>query len=133
MASGRDLPHDLAQFVVEDALGIRHGFWGLLASGATFKSVPGRRQTKPGRRLVRTHVEALNAVEGIVNAHVGAWRRGAATPLGPALAAMYARWKALAVGEALVVEWSVHRLAGVPEGRARRAPVSRRYATGGRG
>ena len=30
MASGRDLPHDLAQFVVEEALGLECGFWGLL-------------------------------------------------------------------------------------------------------
>ena len=35
MASGRDLPHDLAQFVVEATLGLQHGFWGLLANGAT--------------------------------------------------------------------------------------------------
>ena len=38
MASGRHLPHDLAQFVVEKALGLDCGFWGLLAKGATFKS-----------------------------------------------------------------------------------------------
>jgi hypothetical protein len=31
MASGRDLPHDLAQFVVEQGLGLEHGFWGVLA------------------------------------------------------------------------------------------------------
>jgi len=48
MASGRDLPHDLAQFVVEATLGLQHGFWGLLANGATFKSVVGRRRTQPG-------------------------------------------------------------------------------------
>jgi hypothetical protein len=30
MASGRDLPHDLAQFVVEDVLGLQHGFWDCL-------------------------------------------------------------------------------------------------------
>ena len=28
MASGRDLPHDLAQFVVESTLGMPFGFWG---------------------------------------------------------------------------------------------------------
>ena len=37
MASGRDLPHDLAQFVVEATLGRQHGFWGLLANGATHR------------------------------------------------------------------------------------------------
>ena len=37
MAAGRDIPHDLGQFVVELALGLQEGFWGLLANGATFK------------------------------------------------------------------------------------------------
>jgi hypothetical protein len=105
MASGRDLPHDLGQFVVERALELHEGFWGLLAKGATFKSVPGRRLTKPGRELVRTHIEALNAVEGVVNEHVAAWRRGAATPVGPALDVMYARWRALPVRVRLSLEW----------------------------
>jgi len=111
MASGKDIPHDLGQFVVEAALGLEEGFWGLLANGATFKSVPGRRLTKPGRQVVRSHFAALNAVEGVVNEHVTLWRRGADTPVKPALDAMYARWRALRVGERLTVEWPVHRLA----------------------
>lgn len=48
MAAGRDLPHDLTQFVIERALDIRDGFWGLLAHGAWFASVRGRRPTRPG-------------------------------------------------------------------------------------
>src|SRR5438094_9458389 len=95
MAAGRDIPHDLGQFVVESALGLHEGFWGLLANGATFKSVPGRPLTKPGREVVRAHFEALNVVEGIVNRHVDAWRSGAATPVGAALDDMYARWREL--------------------------------------
>src|ERR1017187_2270856 len=74
MASGRDLPHDLAQFVIEDTLCLPHGFWGLLANGATFKGVPGRCRTQPGQQLIRTHGEALHAAEHLVNAHVAAWR-----------------------------------------------------------
>src|SRR5439155_9681173 len=101
---------DLGQFVVELALGLQEGFWGLLANGATFKSVPGRRLTKPGRQLVRERVNALNAVEGLVNEHVTAWRSGVATPVGPALDAMYARWRALPVGVALTVDWPVRHL-----------------------
>jgi hypothetical protein len=133
MAAGRDLPHDLAQFVVEVTLGLEDGFWGLLASGATFKSVPGRRRTKPGRHLVRTHREALNAVEGIVNGHVSAWRRGEATPVGPALDAMYARWQALADGETIRVEWPVHRVPRAAGGMPRRPRVHRPYASLRRG
>src|SRR4051812_2673875 len=76
MAAGRDLPHDLSQFVIERELEIRDGFWGLLAHGASFASVPGRRMTQPGRALERAHRDALNAVEGIVNRHYRAWKRG---------------------------------------------------------
>jgi hypothetical protein len=72
MASGRDLPHDLAQCVVEATLGLQHGFWGLLANGATFKSVVGRCRTQPGQQLIRVHREALNTTEHLVNAHVAA-------------------------------------------------------------
>jgi hypothetical protein len=110
MAAGRDLPHDLTQFVIERELGIRAGFWGLLAHGAWFASVPGRRPTSPGRALVRAHHEALVAVEALVNSHYFAWRRGQATLVGPALEAMLARWRGLAQGERLVLQWPVRRL-----------------------
>jgi hypothetical protein len=130
MAAGRDLPHDLTQFVIERALGIRDGFWGLLAHGASFASVPGRRPTRPGRALARAHHAALAVVEGVVNGHYIAWRRGEATPVGPALDATYARWLALADGERLALDWPVHGLPGEPpRGRApraaRRRPVRR--------
>ncbi len=73
MASGRDLPHDLAQLVVEATLGLQHGFWGLLANGATFRSVVGRRRTQPGQRLISVHREALHATEHLANV---TWLRG---------------------------------------------------------
>lgn len=110
MASGRNLPHDLAQFVVESALGVQHGFWNLLANGASFKSVPGRRRTKPGQQLVGAHRDALNEVEGIVNSHVSAWQAGAPTPVGKALDEMIARWRALLDGEEIILEWATIRL-----------------------
>jgi len=105
MASGRHLPHDLAQFVVEKALGLDCGFWGLLAKGATFKSVPGRRRTRPGREVIRAHAARLDNAEGPVNAHVNAWRAGAHTPVGAALDAMLTRWQALPVDEVLHLDW----------------------------
>ena len=55
MAAGRDLPHDLTQFTIERELGIRAGFWGLLAHGGWFASVPGRKATAEGRAIVRAH------------------------------------------------------------------------------
>lgn len=76
MARGRDLPHDLLQFTIERALEIRDGFWGLLAHGGWFASVPGRRPSPQGRAVVRAHHAALVAVEGVVNAHYLAWKRG---------------------------------------------------------
>src|SRR6185503_1649879 len=63
MAAGRDLPHDLTQFTIERALEIRDGCWGLLAHGASFATIPGRRSTRPGRALVRAHHAALVHVE----------------------------------------------------------------------
>jgi hypothetical protein len=122
MAAGRDLPHDLTQFTIERALKIRDGFWGLLAHGGWFASVPGRRPTKQGRAIVRAHHAALVAVEGVVNGHYLAWQRGTATPLKPELEAMYTRWRALPVGERLALEWRVYPLPrSVPQGERHRA------------
>jgi hypothetical protein len=107
MAAGRDLPHDLTQFTIERALDVRDAFWGLLAHGGSFASVPGRRATHPGRALVRAHRAALEAVEGVVNGHYLAWQRGERTPLRATLDVMYARWLSLREGKRLVVEWPV--------------------------
>jgi hypothetical protein len=129
-AGHTDLPHDLAQFVVEAALGLEEGFWNLVANGASFKSIE-RRRTKPGRQLIADHRAELNEVEEIVNVHVAAWRDGDPTPVGPALDAMLARWRALRVGEELVVEWPTRRLPRASL-RVRRAPTQRRPRRVGR-
>jgi len=130
MAAGRDLPHDLVQFTIERALDIRDGFWGLLAHGASFVSVPGRKPTQNGRALAREYHDALNHIEGIVNGHFQAWRRGEDTPVRAALDTMYARWLATGEDERLVLTWPVQPLphaaarAGTPH-PARRARVHR--------
>jgi hypothetical protein len=113
MASGRDIPHDLNQFVIERELGIADGFWGLLSHGASFTSVASRRQTKPGRELQRLHHDALLNVEYVVNEHFGAWRRQAPTPLKAALDVVYARWMALREDEPLALEWPMRPLAKI--------------------
>jgi hypothetical protein len=112
MAAGRDLPHDLVQFTIERALDIRDGFWGLLANGGWFASVPGRRPTRTGREIVRAHYEALVHVETVVNRHYLAWHRKEDTPVGAALDAMYARWLAVPKGGRLVLDWAMHPLPG---------------------
>jgi hypothetical protein len=113
-AAGRDLPHDLTQFTIERALDIRDGYWALLAHGAWFASVPGRKPTEPARALVRAHRAGLAAIEGVVNGHHEAWQRGKPTLLRDPLEAMYAQWRRLAEGERLVLEWPVHPLPARP-------------------
>jgi hypothetical protein len=104
MAAGRTLPHDLSTFVVEAELGLDSGFWGCVAAGATFRSLP-RRRTEEGRRVIREHVGDLDQAEAVVGAEVRAWERGERPPTAPALDAMLARWRALPPGEELVVDW----------------------------
>lgn len=48
-----ELPHDLAHFAIEQALGIRTGFWGTVAGGGVFPSMTydgGRRKPKAEER-----------------------------------------------------------------------------------
>lgn len=104
MAAGGDVPHDLATFVIEDALGIERGFWGCVAEGATFRSL-GRRRTPQGRAVIDRHRPELDAGEARVNEVYFAWRRGEPTPATEALDAMLRRWRELGEGDELVLEW----------------------------
>lgn len=74
------LPHDLGQFVIEAGLGLRHGFWGLVADGATFASM-GRRRTAEGRAVIAAHRDELNEAEARVNAEVQILEAGGASPV----------------------------------------------------
>jgi hypothetical protein len=123
-AAGTDLPHDLAQLVVEAELRLEHGFWNLVANGATFESI-GRRRTTPGRQLIAAYRAELNQVERLVNEHVQAWRDGRPTPVGPALNAMAVRWRAWPRGAELDLEWPTRRLPR-PRPAAGHAPLRRR-------
>ena len=66
------IPHDLAHFVVERALGLRHGFWGSVAAGAVFGSltyVSGRRRPHAAQRskeVWKANEKALTEVEILV-------------------------------------------------------------------
>lgn len=119
MAAGGDVPHDLATFVIEGALGIEHGFWGCVAEGATFRSLR-RRRTEPGRAIIRRHRDELDLAEAQVNRAHASWRAGEVTPAGRALDEMRERWRALDEDDAIVLEWTP----------ARRSP--RRRRTGSR-
>ena len=78
MAVNKDLPHDLAQYVIEASAGTRNGFWGCVAAGATFKST-GRKRTKPGRAVIAQHRAELVESEKLAGAHLHAWRAGERT------------------------------------------------------
>jgi hypothetical protein len=104
MAAGADIPHDLATFVIEQALGIRHGFWGCVSEGATFRTL-GRKRTEPGKAVIKRHLTELDGAETRVNDVYFKWRAGEVTPVDGSLDEMLARWRKLGEYEELVLHW----------------------------
>lgn len=104
MAAGGDIPHDLATFVIEDALGIEYGFWGCVAAGATFKTL-GRKRTPQGRAVIADHLLDLDDAERRVNEIYFTWRAGRPTSLDRDLDSMLARWRTLGDDDELVLTW----------------------------
>jgi hypothetical protein len=105
MALGRgDISHDLAQYVVEAGTGTQDGFWGLLARGATFKSI-GRKRTRQGRALIASHRDALRDSENLAALHLAAWRAGDSTPVTRALQDAADMFSALKAGHLLRYTW----------------------------
>ena len=113
------LPHDLAGFVIEGGLGLRYGFWGLIADGATFTSMR-KRRTREGRAVIAAHRAELDAAEARVHAEAHLLEHGGDSPLRPEWAAMVARWAALPVGGSLELEWPLPSRPLASGGRARR-------------
>lgn len=118
MAAGGDLPHDLSTFVIEDALGLEHGFWGCVAAGATFRTL-GRKRTPQGTAVISRHLDDLDDAEAKVNEIYFAWRAGTPTSLDEELDAALARWRAVPDGGDLVLEWRMGRRAGGRTSRRR--------------
>jgi len=104
MVAGRDIPHDLAQYVIEAATGYPHGFWGLVAQGATFKST-GRRRTKPGRAVIASHRQELAGAEQLAGLHHARWKAEHHDDVSAALDRASAQWRALRAGDSLVFVW----------------------------
>lgn len=105
MALGRGgLPHDLVQLLVEGTLGLDRGFWGSVASGATFRST-GRKRTRPGRAVIMQNRRQLDEAEHVVGDHVGRWVAGSPTPCRQVLDDFDERWRSLGDGEAMVIDW----------------------------
>ena len=132
--AGRELPHDLAHFVVEDALGLEAGLWGVLAAGGMFghaKVIAGRRPPHAARRaqaVVDAAGDRLSQAEMLtrfvcdlaldgadrdvrrLKAAAGErwWRETSAEQLERAcreLRETSERWSDLRPGEALTVVW----------------------------
>jgi hypothetical protein len=130
----RELPHDLAHFVVEDSLGLEAGLWGVLTAGGMFghaKVIAGRRAPHAAKRAQAvvdaagdrlSQAEMLTrsvcdlALEGAdrdvrrLKAAAGErwWRDTSADQLERACRAlreMSVRWRDLRPGEALAVVW----------------------------
>jgi hypothetical protein len=104
MAAGKGIPHDLAQYVIEAATGYPHGFWDLVAKGATFKST-GRRTTKPGRAVIAEHRSELAGAEKLAGRHLGLWRAGEDSPVSAALSRAFEQWSELSGHERLTFDW----------------------------
>ncbi len=104
MGYGADLPHDLAQYVVEAATSYDKGFWGLVARGATFKST-GLRPTKQGRALTADHRAELARSEDLANTHLASWRAGQTNLVTSALDDALNKWHSLSARERLVFDW----------------------------
>jgi hypothetical protein len=114
-------PHDLMHYAVETELGLDAGFWGLVAGGANFDFARAHAQADPQTRTLRDdQIPGLVEAETIVNAATSAiavlgFERADARPpeVEPerfdaacdAAAAWLERWRTLAPGETLVVEY----------------------------
>ena len=130
----RELPHDLAHFVVEDGLGLEAGLWGVLAAGGMFghaKVIAGRRPPHAAKRaqaVVDAAGDRLSQAEMLTRfvcdlARDGAdrdvrrlkaaagerwWRETTAEQLSStcrALRETSVRWRDLRPGDSLQVRW----------------------------
>jgi hypothetical protein len=106
--------------VVESVAGLDRGFWGSVAAGATFNSMPVKR-TRAGRAVIARNRKELDEAESVVGEHHRSWKRGLPTPAAAYLDDLGRRWDALGDCGELVVEWPSLRVAPSP---ATNRPVS---------
>lgn len=110
MSLGRgELPHDFVQMIVEATLRLDNGFWGSVASGATFRST-GRKRTRPGRAVIASNRGAIAEAEGIVGEHYARWKAGAPTPTAQPFDELSSLWESLSDGGSLRLDWPTLRV-----------------------
>lgn len=90
--------------LIEGTAGVDRGFWGSLASGATFRST-GRKRTNQGRAVIARNRATINEAKHVVGDHLNRWVTGADTPCTEILEAFDRRWRDLGDGEGLVIAW----------------------------
>ena len=103
------IPHDLAQLVIERELGLRHGFWGCVADGASFRTLVGggRKRTLPGVEIIRAHVAEIDAAEHEFHHHLDLYRRGEDSSTRAALDEVLVRWRSLSEHESFELDFPV--------------------------
>lgn len=142
------VPHDLAHFIVERECAIALGVFGQLAAGgdaATFHRADGvvdRKLRRRGERLVRENRAELARSEQLVYRCTRAWRSGGEPSVDEAVERVCAsldeisgRWRKLAAGEAITLEWPITpSRSRAPRDRARggRRVLRNRRSNGGR-
>lgn len=119
------MPHDLAQFIVERQLGYRHGFWGCVADGASFRTlVPGgRKRTRPGIAVLAAHVAEVEAAEHDFHRHVGLWLDHEPTPAQDSLDHALELWQGLAEHESFDLDFPPTARTRVAGSRSRHGGV----------
>ncbi|MEM9036581.1 MAG: hypothetical protein AAGD18_18440 [Actinomycetota bacterium] len=99
------IPGDLAHLAVEAHFGLDHGFWGLLAKGATFDHGTDQRPTRTGRAIVAEHRAQLADADRLAHRHQTLWARDEPTPVGSAFDELEAAWSAVQPGGSLSASW----------------------------
>lgn len=110
------LPHDLAHFVVERALGLTSGFWGSIAKGAVFggmKTVPRRRtgRVEKRSRQVMAHVGSqITEAEAVVGTVLEIYQRRLDRDWAAARALLSGTWRPSRPSRVLPTQAEVHRI-----------------------
>ena len=110
------LPHDLAHFVVERALGLTSGFWGSIADGAVFggmKVIPRRRagRVEERSRQVMKHASPrITEAEAVVGTVVGIYQRRLDRDWAAARALLSGTWRPACPSRKLPTQSEVRRI-----------------------
>jgi len=110
------LPHDLAHFVVERALGLTSGFWGSIADGAVFggmKVIPRRRagRVEEHSRQVMKHASPrITEAEALVGTVVGIYQRRLDRDWAAARARLSGTWRPACPSRKLPTQSEVRRI-----------------------